>query len=89
MVKIFHPIQYGKCLRFADFFKDKSVLLADTPDTALIQVLRQLSPVTIVDESHNAEYDLSVEMLNNINPSFILDLTAALRKNSNISKDKF
>ena len=74
----------GNLLRFADFFKDKSVLLADTPDTALIQVLRQLSPVTIVDESHNAESDLSVEMLNNINPSFILDLTATPRKNSNI-----
>lgn len=74
----------GNLLRFAEFFADKSVLLADTPDTALIQVLRQLSPVTIVDESHNAESDLSVEMLNNINPSFILDLTATPRRNSNI-----
>lgn len=74
----------GNLLRFADYFADKTVLLADTPDTALIQVLRQLQPVTIVDESHNAGSDLSVDMLNNLNPSFILDLTATPRNNSNI-----
>lgn len=74
----------GNLLRFADYFKDRDILLADTPDTALIQVLRQLSPVTVVDESHNAGSDLSVEMLNNLNPSFVLDLTATPRDNSNI-----
>lgn len=74
----------GNLLRFAEYFKDDSALLADTPDTALIQVLRQLQPVVIVDESHNAGSKLSVEMLNNLNPSFILDLTATPRKNSNI-----
>lgn len=42
------------------------------------------SPVTVVDESHNAGSDLSVEMLNNLNPSFVLDLTATPRDNSNI-----
>lgn len=74
----------GNLLKFADYFQNKELLLADTPDTALIQVLRQLSPVTIVDESHNAESSLSVEMLNNLNPSFVLDLTATPRNNSNI-----
>lgn len=74
----------GNLLRFADYFNNKDILLSNTPDNALIQVLRQLSPVTIVDESHNAESDLSVEMLSNLNPSFILDLTATPRNNSNI-----
>lgn len=74
----------GNLFLFAKYFKDDSVLLADTPDTALIQVLRHLSPVVVVDESHNAGSDLSVEMLNNLNPSFVLDLTATPRKNSNI-----
>ena len=74
----------GNLLKFAQYFQDNSVLLADTPDTALIQVLRQLAPVVVVDESHNAGSDLSVEMLNNLNPSFVLDLTATPRKNSNI-----
>ena len=74
----------GNLLQFARYFEDNSVLLADTPDTALIQVLRHLSPIVVVDESHNAGSDLSVEMLNNLNPSFVLDLTATPRKNSNI-----
>ena len=74
----------GNLKNFADYFKDESELLEDTPDTALIQALRHLSPVVIVDESHNAGSDLSVAMLNNLNPSFVLDLTATPRNNSNI-----
>lgn len=74
----------GNLFKFAEYFNDKEVLLADTPDTALIQVLRQLEPVIIVDESHNAQSNLSVEMLDRLNPSFILDLTATPKKNSNI-----
>jgi type III restriction enzyme len=37
-----------------------------------------------VDESHNAESNLSVEMLQNLNPSLVLDLTATPKENSNI-----
>ncbi len=74
----------GNLLRFAERFQDSSVLLADTPDTALIQVLRHLSPVVVVDESHNAGSDLSVEMLANLHPSFVLELTATPRSSSNI-----
>lgn len=53
-------------------------------ETALIQVISYLNPVVIIDESHNFEANLRVEMLNEINPSFILDLTATPRKKSNI-----
>ena len=74
----------GNLRRFAEFFKDSEILLADTPDTALIQVLRNLSPVVIVDESHNAGSKLSTEMLSNLNPSFVLEFTATPRENSNI-----
>ena len=49
-----------------------------------MQVINQLSPVVIVDESHNATSELSMEMLNNLNPSFILELTATPKENSNI-----
>lgn len=38
----------------------------------------------MVDESHNSESKLSVEMLKNLNPSLILDLTATPKNNSNI-----
>ena len=74
----------GNLFRFTELLEDEDALLDDTPDTALIQVLRYLSPVTIVDESHNAGSSLSVEMLNNLNPSFILELTATPRSPSNI-----
>ena len=52
--------------------------------SALINVMRRLKPVIVVDESHNAETALSVEMLKNLNPNFILDLTATPKNNSNI-----
>lgn len=74
----------GNLMKFAEYFNESDVLLADTPDTALIQVIRQLTPITIVDESHNAQSDLSIEMLMNVNPSFILELTATPKGNSNI-----
>jgi len=63
---------------------DPDVLLDDTDETALIQAVRSLNPVVIVDESHHATSDLSVEMLNNFNPAFVLDLTATPKKGSNI-----
>ncbi|MBR1472490.1 MAG: DEAD/DEAH box helicase family protein [Lachnospiraceae bacterium] len=74
----------GNLMRFAQYFDDTDALLADTPDTALIQVLRFLLPVVIVDESHNAGSALSIEMLDNLNPAFVLELTATPRNSSNI-----
>ena len=74
----------GNLATFPKQMTDKSVLLPDTDETALIQVIRALNPVVIVDESHHATSNLSVEMLQNFNPSFVLDLTATPKKNSNI-----
>lgn len=74
----------GQLASFASQYKDKSHLLEDADDTALINVIRSLHPVLVVDESHNAESDLSVDMLNSLNPSFVLDLTATPKDNSNI-----
>ena len=59
-------------------------LLGDEEDITLMRVIQALNPVVVVDESHNAESDLSVDMLKNLNPAFILDLTATPRRNSNI-----
>jgi type III restriction enzyme len=70
--------------KFAQYYTDDNHLLADVPETALINVIRSLTPVVVVDESHNAESDLSVEMLQNLNPSFIFDLTATPKNNANI-----
>lgn len=53
-------------------------------ETSLIQALAHLNPVVIIDESHNFEAKLRIEMFSQINPSFILDLTATPRDKSNI-----
>lgn len=74
----------GSLALFSKIFNDPSILLADTDETALIQIIRHLNPVVIVDESHHATSNLSMEMLNNFNPCFVLDLTATPKKNSNI-----
>lgn len=74
----------GNLATFPKLMQDKSMLLPDTDETALIQVIRSLNPVVIVDESHHASSPLSVEMLENFNPCFVLDLTATPKKNSNI-----
>ncbi|WP_313755993.1 DEAD/DEAH box helicase family protein [Tissierella sp.] len=76
--------QNSQLAQFEPFYENPETLIEDVDNTALIQVLNQLSPVVVVDESHNAQSDLSVEMLNNLNPSFVLDLTATPKENSNI-----
>jgi type III restriction enzyme len=59
-------------------------LLGKDTEITLGAVIKYLNPLVVVDESHNAESNLSVEMLKEVNPCFILDLTATPRKNSNI-----
>ncbi|MCB0787204.1 MAG: DEAD/DEAH box helicase family protein, partial [Flavobacteriales bacterium] len=74
----------GQLAGFRDLYEGEGHIKPGTDDTALINVIRHLNPVVVVDESHNAESDLSVDMLKDLNPSFILDLTATPKKNSNI-----
>lgn len=59
-------------------------LLGKDEEISLMKVMQFLNPLVVVDESHNAETELSVEMLKGFNPCFILDLTATPRNNSNI-----
>ncbi len=65
-------------------FPHPEKLIPGTDPTALIQVLAQQNPVVIVDESHNFRTNLRDEMLANLNPRFILELTATPRDKSNI-----
>lgn len=71
-------VEHVQTYQYAEKIIDKA------DETALIQVIAQLNPVVIIDESHNFEADLRMDMLNDINPAFILDLTATPRKKSNI-----
>lgn len=74
----------GGNIDFVSEFSDRDKLVENVDETALIQVINQCNPVVIVDESHHATSELSVEMLKNLNPSFVLDLTATPKENSNI-----
>lgn len=80
--KIFE--ENGQLASFADAPGYTANVLKDTDETALINVIRSLQPVVVVDESHNAESELSTDMLNDLAPSFILDLTATPKEKSNI-----
>lgn len=61
-----------------------NVELEDADETALIQIINQLSPLVIVDESHHARSKLSKKMLTDFNPCFVLDLTATPTDESNL-----
>ena len=58
--------------------------LPEYDETALINVLRSLNPMVVVDESHNAATPLSLDMMDSLNPCFVLELTATPRNFSNI-----
>lgn len=74
----------GYLAEFEGYKSENDILLENTDETALIQVIRKLNPLVIVDESHHAVSSLSVEMLKNFNPSFVLELTATPKEGSNI-----
>ena len=64
-------------------YNDK--MLSNADETSLLQVIAQLSPVMVIDESHNFESsDLRIDLKKEINPSFIFNLTATPKENSNI-----
>jgi len=69
---------------FSAEFAENENFLSDAEKNSLIQVIRHYKPIVIVDESHHAKTNLSVEMLKNFSPSFILELTATPKENSNV-----
>lgn len=69
---------------FVETYQNRDELIKNVDDSALMQVLNQLRPVVVIDESHNAQTNLSKEMVKNLNPSFVVELTATPKKDSNI-----
>lgn len=74
----------GLLEKFATDIATRESVLANVPGTALIQALRAYHPVVVVDETHNAETQLSREMLENLSPSFIIGLTATPKESDNV-----
>lgn len=62
----------------------EEINIESADESSLIRYIAMLNPVTIIDESHNFTSELRVDTLRNIHPSFIFDLTATPRENSNI-----
>ncbi len=64
--------------------KDAATAIAGADETSLISAIARLHPVVIIDESHNFGSPLRIELFEQIQPRFILDLTATPREKSNI-----
>ena len=71
-------------LSFVSTFDNRENLIDDVDESSLMQVLNQQRPIVIIDESHNAQSELSKEMIKNLNPSFVIELTATPKNDSNI-----
>lgn len=71
-------------MNFSKVFAKGAVDIENADDTSLFQTISNLNPFVIVDESHNAKSELSIDMLKNFNPCCVLDLTATPQKNSNV-----
>lgn len=69
---------------FVSAFKSDTSVVEGADESSLIQVIANLNPVVIIDESHNFTANLRIETLRSINPKYILELTATPRNNSNI-----
>ena len=69
---------------FTEFFGAPETRIEDTDESALLQVLNSLNPLVIIDESHHAKSKLSIQMLKDFNPCFVLELTATPKDGSNI-----
>lgn len=74
----------GSLAPFAKVFGKPEQPIENADETALFQVINQLNPLVIVDESHHAKTPLSNTMLENFNPCFVLELTATPKEESNI-----
>lgn len=62
----------------------KDIRVEGADQTALITALANTNPIIIIDESHHAKSKLSLNMLRDLNPSFVLELTATPSNHSNI-----
>ncbi|MDE2020395.1 MAG: DEAD/DEAH box helicase family protein [Patescibacteria group bacterium] len=65
-------------LNFLD--KDKN----GNPVYSLANVVKMHNPLVVVDEGHNIQTELSLDMLKAINPSFVLEFTATPKGKSNV-----
>jgi superfamily II DNA or RNA helicase len=59
----------------------------DTVINSVANVVRLSNPLVVVDEGHKTKTQLSIDFLNDLNPSFVIEYTATPRAGSNILVD--
>ena len=74
----------GALLPFEPLLREWGINFNEDEHPSLVDVMRYVQPVVIIDESHRFTSELNKEFFELLNPRFILNLTATPRKNSNI-----
>lgn len=74
----------GALMSFTSAFPQVEFPIENAHPSSLFQVINQLNPVVVVDESHRATSTLSMAMMRNFNPCFTLSLTATPANSANI-----
>lgn len=74
----------GNLLSWVKYYTAETPRVEESDETGLIQVLAHLRPVVVIDESHNFHAELREEVMRQLHPRFILNLTATPRQESNI-----
>ncbi|HUT21870.1 MAG TPA: DEAD/DEAH box helicase family protein [Candidatus Bipolaricaulota bacterium] len=80
----------GALLSHFENLDDRDDLEKDEEGTiinSLANVVRMSNPLVVIDEGHKTKTELSMDFLNSLNPSFIIEYTATPRSGSNILVD--
>lgn len=80
----------GALLSHFEHLEDRDELGKDEEGTiinSLANVVRLSNPLVVIDEGHKTSTELSINFLNELNPSFIIEYTATPRSGSNILVD--
>lgn len=74
----------SQLMPFVSTYEASDPHVKEAEESSLIQVIAHLRPLIVVDESHNYGSDLRISALQDLNPCFVLNLTATPREQSNI-----
>src|SRR3989338_6165415 len=80
----------GALLSHFENLDDRDDLEKDEEGTiinSLANVVRMSNPLVVIDEGHKTKTELSMDFLNSLNPSFVIEYTATPRSGSNILVD--
>ncbi len=77
----------GTLIDHFEHIEEPSFLERDSEDSvinSLANVVRLSNPLIVIDEGHKTTTKLSIDFINDLNPSFIIEYSATPRDNSNV-----